>query len=79
MKLKFGIVKGLHFDIVIGLYAISIHFMEIMQELVQLQLEFLQSDTSEVNRFSNYSCYPLMIPMGFWPEKKDQRDFNFAT
>ena len=47
MKLKFGILKGLRFDIVIGLYAISIHFMDVMQDLLALQLEFLKSGSKQ--------------------------------
>ena len=43
IKLKFGILKGLRFDIVIGLYAISIHFMDVMQDL----LEFLKSGSKQ--------------------------------
>jgi len=43
MKFKFGILQGLRFNIVIGLYAISIHSMVVMQDLLALQLEFLQS------------------------------------
>ena len=34
MTLKFGILKGLRFDMVIGLYAISFHFMEVIQDLL---------------------------------------------
>ena len=36
MKLKFGILQGLWFNIVIGLYAISLHFMDVMQDLLAL-------------------------------------------
>ena len=43
MKLKFGILQGLRFDVVIGLYAISIHFMDVMRDLLAVQLEFLES------------------------------------
>jgi len=42
MTLKFGILKGLRFDMVIGLWAISFHFMEVIQELLTLQLESLE-------------------------------------
>ena len=45
MKLKFGILQGLRFNIVIGLYAMSLHFMDVIQDLLALQLEFLQSWT----------------------------------
>ena len=43
MTLKFGILKGLRFDMVIGLYAISFHFMEVIQDLLTLQLESLEA------------------------------------
>jgi len=48
MTLKFGILKGLRFDMVIGLYAISFHFMEVIQDLLTLQLEYLESKNSEL-------------------------------
>ena len=41
--LKFGILKGLRFDMVIGLYAISFHFMDLIQDLLTLQLESLEA------------------------------------
>ncbi len=47
MKLKFGILQGLRFDVVIGLYAISIHFMDVMRDLLAVQLEFLESGTQK--------------------------------
>ena len=48
MKLKFGILQGLRFDVVfIGLYAISIHFMDVMRDLLDVQLEFLESGTQK--------------------------------
>ena len=43
MTLKFGILKGLRFDMVIGLYAISFHFMEVIQDLLTLQLESMEA------------------------------------
>ena len=43
MTLKFGILKGLRFDMVIGLYAISFHFMEVIQDLLTLQLESIEA------------------------------------
>jgi len=45
MKLKFGILQGLRFDVVIGLYAISIHLMNVVRDLLAVQLEFLASGT----------------------------------
>ena len=48
MTLKFGILKGLRFDMVIGLYAISFHFMEVIQDLLTLQLEAIESKNPEL-------------------------------
>jgi hypothetical protein len=48
MTLNFGILKGYRFDMVIGLYAISFHFMEVIQDLLTLQLESLESKNSEL-------------------------------
>jgi len=48
MTLKFGILKGLRFDMVIGLYAISFHFMQVMQDLLTLQLEAIESKNPEL-------------------------------
>ena len=45
MKLKFGILQGLRFDIVVGLYAISTHLVDVMRDLLAVQLEFLESGT----------------------------------
>lgn len=39
LKLRFKVLDGLRFDIVIGLYAIAMNFMEVMQDLLTLQLE----------------------------------------
>ena len=43
MTLKFGILGGLRFDMVIGLNAISFHFMEVIQDLLTFQLESIES------------------------------------
>ena len=48
MTLKVGILKGLRFDIVIGLYVISFHFMEVIQDLLTLQLESLETKDPEL-------------------------------
>jgi hypothetical protein len=48
MTLKFGVLKGLRFDMVIGLYAISFHFMEVIQDLLTLQLEDIESKNPEL-------------------------------
>jgi len=61
MKLKFGILQGLRFDIVIGLYAISIHFMDVMQELLALQLEFLQPGTQQYVSMLHGYCSQLLM------------------
>ena len=39
MTLKFGILKGFRFDMVIGLYAVSFHFMEVIQDLHNESME----------------------------------------
>jgi hypothetical protein len=45
MKLRFGLLEGLRFDVVIGLYAISLNFMEVMQDLLTIQLEHQEART----------------------------------
>ena len=32
VKLRFGVLQGLRFDVVIGLYAIALNFMDVMQD-----------------------------------------------
>jgi len=61
MKLKFGILQGLRFDIVIGLYAISIHFMEVMQDLLALQLEILQPGIQQYVSMLHGHCPQLLM------------------
>jgi hypothetical protein len=39
VKLRFGVLEGLRFDVVIGLYAIALNFMDVMQDLLTIQLE----------------------------------------
>lgn len=45
VKLLFGILEGLRFDIVNGLYAIALNFMEVMQDLISVQLEHQEAKT----------------------------------
>jgi len=45
MKLRFGLLEGLRLDVVIGLYAISLNFMEVMQDLLTIQLEHQEART----------------------------------
>lgn len=47
MKLRFGILQGLRFDIVVGLYAISTYLIGVMRDLLAVQLEFLDSGTQK--------------------------------
>jgi hypothetical protein len=61
MKFKFGILQGLRFDIVIGLYAISIHFMDVMQDLLTLQLEFLQPGIQQHISMLHGHCPQLLM------------------
>lgn len=60
MQLKFGILQGLRFDKVIGLYAISIHFMDVMQDLLALQLEFLQPGIQQYVSMLHGHCPQLL-------------------
>ena len=48
LKLRFGVLEGLRFDIVIGLYAIAMNFMEVMQDLLTLQLEHQEARTNNL-------------------------------
>lgn len=45
IKLRFGVLQGLRFDVVIGLYAIALNFMEVMQDLLTVQLEHQEAKT----------------------------------
>ena len=45
---EIGILKGLRFDMVIGLYAISFDFMEVIQDLLTVQLECLKAKDPEL-------------------------------
>ena len=63
MKLKFWILKGLRFDIVVGLYAISTHLVDVMRDLLAMQLEFLESGTSKhVSLLHGEAPHMLMMP-----------------
>lgn len=45
IKLRFGVLLGVRFDVVIGLYAIALNFMKVMQDLLLLQLEHQEART----------------------------------
>ena len=34
IKFRFGVLQGLRFDVVVGLYAIAFNFMNVMQDLL---------------------------------------------
>jgi hypothetical protein len=63
MTLKFGILKGLRFDMVIGLYAISFHFMEVIQDLLTLQLEAIESKNPELSLLYGQSQQSFLAMM----------------
>lgn len=46
IKLRFGVLQGLRFSIVIGLYAIAMNFMEVIQDLLLIQLEHQEAKTN---------------------------------
>ena len=71
MTLKFGILKGYRFDMVIGLYAISFHFMEVIQDLLTLQLESLESKNSELAILYGKPQQSFLAMM--WPDTDDSR------
>ena len=58
MTLKFGLLRGLRFDMVIGLYAISFHFMELIQDLLTLQLELIESTNPALAIYTDASHNP---------------------
>jgi hypothetical protein len=83
MKLRFGLLEGLRFDVVIGLYAISLNFMEVMQDLLTIQLEHQELEPTLLPCYTevrhNFSCSPLMTMLQDQPEEQDWRDINFAA
>jgi len=54
-------LQGLRFNIVIGLYAMSLHFMDVIQDLLALQLEFLQSWTQHHIPILHENCPQLLM------------------
>jgi len=72
MTLKFGILKGLRFDMVIGLYAISFPFMEVIQDLLTLQLEAIESKNSELSLLYGQPQQSSLVMMSS-PETDDSR------
>ena len=61
LKLRFGVLDGLRFDIVIGLYAIAMNFMEVMQDLLTLQLEHQEAKTNNLAMLYGQQPCLLMI------------------
>ena len=72
MTLKFGILKGLRFDMVIGLYAISFHFMVVIQDLLTLQLEAIESKNPELSLLYGQPQQSSLAMMSS-PETDDSR------
>ena len=61
LKLRFGVLDGLRFDIVIGHYAIAMNFMEVMQDLLTLQLEHQEARTHNLAMLYGQQPCLLMI------------------
>ena len=61
IKLRFGVLSGLRFDVVIGLYAIALNFMEVMQDLLLLQLEHQEAKTHSLAMLYGQSAQLLMM------------------
>ena len=52
---------GLRFDVVIGLYAIALNFMEVMQDLLLLQLEHQEARTHTLAMLYGQTAQLLMM------------------
>ena len=61
IKLRFGVLLGLRFDVVIRLYAIALNFMEVMQDLLLLQLEHQEARTHTLAMLYGQSAQLLMM------------------
>ena len=61
VKLRFGILEGLRFDVVIGFYAIAMNFMDVMQDLLTIQLEHQESQTHGLAMLYGTTPHLLMI------------------
>jgi hypothetical protein len=61
VKLRFGVLHGLRFDVVIGLYAIALNFMDVMQDLLTIQLEHQESRTPTLAMLYGQQPQLLMI------------------
>ena len=61
IKLRFGVLLGLRFDVVIGLYAIALNFMEVMQDLLLLQLEHQEARIHTLAMLYGQSAQLLMM------------------
>ena len=61
IKLRFGVLLGLRFDVVIGLYAIALNFMEVMQDLLLLQLEHQEARTHTLAMLYGQTAQLLMM------------------
>lgn len=61
IKLRFGILEGLYFELVIGLYVIALNFMEVMQDLLTVQLEHQETKTQSLAMLYGHGTQFLMI------------------
>ena len=61
VKLCFGILEGLRFYVVIGLYAIAMNFMDVMQDLLTIQLEHQESQTHSLAMLYGTTPHLLMV------------------
>ena len=61
VKLRFGVLQGLRFDVVIGLYAIALNFMDVMQDLLTIQLEHQEARTHTLAMLYGQQPQLLMI------------------
>jgi hypothetical protein len=61
IKLRFGILQGLRFDVVIGLYGIAMNFMGVMQDLLTIQFEHQGSQPHSLAMLYGTTSHLLMI------------------
>jgi hypothetical protein len=61
IKLRFGVLEGLRFNVVIGFYAIAINFMEVLPDLLTIQLEHQESQSHSLAMLYGTTPHLLMI------------------
>ena len=77
IKLRFGILEGLRFDVVIRLYAIAINFMDVMQDLLTIQLEHQESQTHSLAML--YGTTPHLLMINSSPTSEVEADKSFPS